>query len=155
MNVLLVWNDMRVSDFQWQNFHFWVNYPFNFQINLIVYIILVCLQVMEYIPVKHLPSSEPDPHVVRVGWSLDSCSTQLGEDSQVHSHGFVYRNDLSGFLCRELLCFRRGGVLLWVWRNREKVHLLQIWRLRREIWWKWCHWMLYCEGYSYLYFGIC
>ncbi len=32
----------------------------------------------------------------------------------------------SGFLCRELLCFRRGGVLLWVWRNREKVYLLQI-----------------------------
>lgn len=27
---------------------------------------------------KHLPTSEPDPHVVRIGWSLDSCSTQLG-----------------------------------------------------------------------------
>uniref|UniRef100_A0A671NCW4 SAP domain-containing protein n=1 Tax=Sinocyclocheilus anshuiensis TaxID=1608454 RepID=A0A671NCW4_9TELE len=45
------------------------------------------LKVMEYVPVKHLPCSEPDPHVVRVGWSLDSCSTQLGEESQVHSHG--------------------------------------------------------------------
>uniref|UniRef100_A0A673J2P1 SAP domain-containing protein n=1 Tax=Sinocyclocheilus rhinocerous TaxID=307959 RepID=A0A673J2P1_9TELE len=40
------------------------------------------LKVMEYVPVKHLPCSEPDPHVVRVGWSLDSCSTQLGEESQ-------------------------------------------------------------------------
>lgn len=28
---------------------------------------------------KHLPASEPDPHVVRVGWSLDTCSTQLGK----------------------------------------------------------------------------
>lgn len=36
-------------------------------------------QITEEISVKHLPSSEPDPHVVRVGWSLDSCSTQLGE----------------------------------------------------------------------------
>ncbi len=24
---LMVWNDMGVSN-QWQNFHFWVNYPF-------------------------------------------------------------------------------------------------------------------------------
>lgn len=29
---------------------------------------------------KHLPSTEPDPHVVRIGWSLDSCSTQLGKE---------------------------------------------------------------------------
>lgn len=36
-------------------------------------------QVNEEISVKHLPASEPDPHVVRVGWSLDSCSTQLGK----------------------------------------------------------------------------
>jgi len=28
MNVLRVWNDMRVSNY-WQNFHFWVYYPFN------------------------------------------------------------------------------------------------------------------------------
>lgn len=37
------------------------------------------LQVNEDIPVKHLPASEPDPHVVRIGWSLNTCSTQLGE----------------------------------------------------------------------------
>lgn len=36
-------------------------------------------QITEEISVRHLPSSEPDPHVVRVGWSLDSCSTQLGK----------------------------------------------------------------------------
>lgn len=36
-------------------------------------------QINEEIPVKHLPSSEPDPHVVRIGWSLNHCSTQLGE----------------------------------------------------------------------------
>ncbi|XP_046891417.1 heterogeneous nuclear ribonucleoprotein U-like protein 1 isoform X2 [Hypomesus transpacificus] len=39
------------------------------------------MKVIEDIPVKHLPSSEPDPHVVRIGWSLDSCSTQLGEEA--------------------------------------------------------------------------
>lgn len=38
------------------------------------------LQINEEIPVKHLPSSEPDPHVVRIGWSLNHCSTQLGEN---------------------------------------------------------------------------
>ncbi|XP_032870318.1 heterogeneous nuclear ribonucleoprotein U-like protein 1 isoform X1 [Amblyraja radiata] len=48
----------------------------------------VCFEVKinEEIPVKHLPSTEPDPHVVRVGWSLDSCSTQLGEEA--FSYGF-------------------------------------------------------------------
>ncbi|MBN3310510.1 HNRL1 protein, partial [Amia calva] len=44
------------------------------------------LKINEEISVKHLPSSEPDPHVVRVGWSLDSCSTQLGEEK--FSFGF-------------------------------------------------------------------
>ncbi|XP_023801444.1 heterogeneous nuclear ribonucleoprotein U-like protein 1 [Cyanistes caeruleus] len=49
----------------------------------------VCLspQVMEEISVQHLPSSEPDPHVVRVGWSLDSCSTQLGEEPFSYGYG--------------------------------------------------------------------
>uniref|UniRef100_A0A672SWJ6 Heteroous nuclear ribonucleoprotein U like 1 n=1 Tax=Sinocyclocheilus grahami TaxID=75366 RepID=A0A672SWJ6_SINGR len=45
------------------------------------------LKVLEYLPVKHLPSSEPDPHVVRVGWSLDSCSTQLGEEAFSYGYG--------------------------------------------------------------------
>ncbi|XP_016431403.1 heterogeneous nuclear ribonucleoprotein U-like protein 1 isoform X3 [Sinocyclocheilus rhinocerous] len=45
------------------------------------------LKVLEYLPVKHLPSSEPDPHVVRVGWSLDSCSTQLGEEAVSYGYG--------------------------------------------------------------------
>ncbi|XP_056334411.1 heterogeneous nuclear ribonucleoprotein U-like protein 1 [Danio aesculapii] len=45
------------------------------------------LKVKEYISVKHLPSSEPDPHVVRVGWSLDSCSTQLGEETFSYGYG--------------------------------------------------------------------
>lgn len=47
-------------------------------------------QINEEIPVKHLPSSEPDPHVVRIGWSLNYCSTQLGEKSRsVRRQGFV------------------------------------------------------------------
>uniref|UniRef100_A0A8C0VBH4 Heterogeneous nuclear ribonucleoprotein U like 1 n=1 Tax=Cyanistes caeruleus TaxID=156563 RepID=A0A8C0VBH4_CYACU len=44
-------------------------------------------RVMEEISVQHLPSSEPDPHVVRVGWSLDSCSTQLGEEPFSYGYG--------------------------------------------------------------------
>ncbi|XP_076867260.1 heterogeneous nuclear ribonucleoprotein U-like protein 1 isoform X2 [Brachyhypopomus gauderio] len=44
------------------------------------------MKINEEISVKHLPSSEPDPHVVRIGWSLDSCSTQLGEEP--FSYGF-------------------------------------------------------------------
>ncbi|XP_003198760.2 heterogeneous nuclear ribonucleoprotein U-like protein 1 [Danio rerio] len=45
------------------------------------------MKINEEIPVKHLPSSEPDPHVVRIGWSLDSCSTQLGEEPFSFGYG--------------------------------------------------------------------
>ncbi|KAG7333015.1 hypothetical protein KOW79_003150 [Hemibagrus wyckioides] len=45
------------------------------------------MRITEEIAVKHLPSSEPDPHVVRVGWSLDSCSTQLGEEPFSYGYG--------------------------------------------------------------------
>ncbi|KAM9481785.1 heterogeneous nuclear ribonucleoprotein U-like protein 1 isoform 2-T3 [Clarias gariepinus] len=45
------------------------------------------MRITEEISVKHLPSSEPDPHVVRVGWSLDSCSTQLGEEPFSYGYG--------------------------------------------------------------------
>ena len=38
------------------------------------------MKINEEISVKHLPSTEPDPHVVRIGWSLDSCSTQLSKE---------------------------------------------------------------------------
>ncbi|XP_064208564.1 heterogeneous nuclear ribonucleoprotein U-like protein 1 [Anguilla rostrata] len=45
------------------------------------------IKINEEISVKHLPTSEPDPHVVRVGWSLDSCSTQLGEERFSYGYG--------------------------------------------------------------------
>ncbi|KAE8585719.1 hypothetical protein XENTR_v10021425 [Xenopus tropicalis] len=45
------------------------------------------MKVTEKISVGHLPSNEPDPHVVRVGWSLDSCSTQLGEEPFSYGYG--------------------------------------------------------------------
>ncbi|KAI5629645.1 heterogeneous nuclear ribonucleoprotein U-like protein 1 [Silurus asotus] len=45
------------------------------------------MRITEEISVKHLASSEPDPHVVRVGWSLDSCSTQLGEEPFSYGYG--------------------------------------------------------------------
>ncbi|KAM4641088.1 heterogeneous nuclear ribonucleoprotein U-like protein 1 [Discoglossus pictus] len=45
------------------------------------------MRVKEEIAVGHLPASEPDPHVVRVGWSLDTCSTQLGEEPYSYGYG--------------------------------------------------------------------
>ncbi|XP_047449335.1 heterogeneous nuclear ribonucleoprotein U-like protein 1 isoform X2 [Mugil cephalus] len=45
------------------------------------------MKINEEIPVKHLPSSEPDPHVVRIGWSLNHCSTQLGEEPFSFGYG--------------------------------------------------------------------
>ncbi|XP_044162571.1 heterogeneous nuclear ribonucleoprotein U-like protein 1 isoform X2 [Bufo gargarizans] len=45
------------------------------------------IRIKEEIAVGHLPASEPDPHVVRVGWSLDSCSTQLGEEMYSYGYG--------------------------------------------------------------------
>ncbi|KAG8448808.1 hypothetical protein GDO86_015762 [Hymenochirus boettgeri] len=45
------------------------------------------MKINEEIAVGHLPSSEPDPHVVRIGWSLDSCSTQLGEEPFSYGYG--------------------------------------------------------------------
>lgn len=47
-------------------------------------------QVNEEISVKHLPASEPDPHVVRVGWSLDSCSTQLGKSARFGAENLFF-----------------------------------------------------------------
>ncbi len=35
MKVLQVWNDIRVSNW-WQNFHFWVNYSFNYFVKTII-----------------------------------------------------------------------------------------------------------------------
>jgi len=45
------------------------------------------MKINEEIPVKHLPSSEPDPHVVRIGWSINHCSTQLGEEAFSFGYG--------------------------------------------------------------------
>ncbi|XP_073405250.1 heterogeneous nuclear ribonucleoprotein U-like protein 1 [Dendrobates tinctorius] len=45
------------------------------------------MKITEEIAVADLPASEPDPHVVRVGWSLDSCSTQLGEEMYSYGYG--------------------------------------------------------------------
>ncbi|XP_034024481.1 heterogeneous nuclear ribonucleoprotein U-like protein 1 isoform X2 [Thalassophryne amazonica] len=45
------------------------------------------MKINEEIAVKHLPSTEPDPHVVRIGWSLNHCSTQLGEEPFSFGYG--------------------------------------------------------------------
>ncbi|XP_046875984.1 heterogeneous nuclear ribonucleoprotein U-like protein 1 isoform X1 [Hypomesus transpacificus] len=53
------------------------------------------MKINEEISVKHLPSSEPDPHVVRIGWSLDSCSTQLGEEPFSYGYGGTGKKSLN------------------------------------------------------------
>uniref|UniRef100_A0A8B9PJR9 Heterogeneous nuclear ribonucleoprotein U like 1 n=1 Tax=Apteryx owenii TaxID=8824 RepID=A0A8B9PJR9_APTOW len=46
------------------------------------------MKVNEEISVKHLPSTEPDPHVVRVGWSLDSSGlSPAGEEPFSYGYG--------------------------------------------------------------------
>uniref|UniRef100_A0A8C4U091 Heterogeneous nuclear ribonucleoprotein U like 1 n=2 Tax=Neoaves TaxID=3078114 RepID=A0A8C4U091_FALTI len=48
------------------------------------------MKVTREISVKHLPSTEPDPHVVRVGWSLDSSqllSLHAGEEPFSYGYG--------------------------------------------------------------------
>uniref|UniRef100_A0A8C6SFK9 Heterogeneous nuclear ribonucleoprotein U like 1 n=1 Tax=Neogobius melanostomus TaxID=47308 RepID=A0A8C6SFK9_9GOBI len=45
------------------------------------------MKINEEISVKHLPSNEPDPHVVRIGWSLNHSSTQLGEEPFSFGYG--------------------------------------------------------------------
>ncbi|OCT68046.1 heterogeneous nuclear ribonucleoprotein U-like protein 1 [Xenopus laevis] len=54
------------------------------------------MKVTEEISVGHLPSNEPDPHVVRVGWSLDSCSTQLGEEPFSYGYGGTGKKSTNG-----------------------------------------------------------
>ncbi|KAL1764773.1 heteroproteinous nuclear ribonucleoprotein U 1 isoform X1 [Sigmodon hispidus] len=45
------------------------------------------MKINKEISVIHLRSTEPDPHVVLIGWSLNSCSTQLGEEPFSYSYG--------------------------------------------------------------------
>jgi hypothetical protein len=42
----------------------------------------LCLQLIENCDVSHL-EDEPNPHVVRVGWSADHTSMQLGKIFQL------------------------------------------------------------------------
>ncbi|GFT93361.1 heterogeneous nuclear ribonucleoprotein U-like protein 1 [Nephila pilipes] len=44
------------------------------------------VKIGEHLDVSHLPADEPNPHVVRVGFSTESSSMQLGEDPL--SYGF-------------------------------------------------------------------
>ena len=51
--------------------------------------------MVENLPVAHLEESEPNHHVVRVGWSVDSTSYQLGNslnfgNPPTFSHPNVY-----------------------------------------------------------------
>ncbi|PIK48230.1 putative heterogeneous nuclear ribonucleoprotein U isoform X3 [Apostichopus japonicus] len=49
----------------------------------------ICYQVklQEHLNVKHLPSEEKTPHVIRVGWSLEKTSLQLGEEKFSYGYG--------------------------------------------------------------------
>lgn len=45
------------------------------------------IQVTEEDAVKHLPTDEPHPRVVRVGWSPESTGLQLGEEPLSFGYG--------------------------------------------------------------------
>lgn len=45
------------------------------------------VKVVENLAVSHLEESEPNHHVVRVGWSVDSTTYQLGEDPFSYGYG--------------------------------------------------------------------
>ncbi|KAI9565446.1 hypothetical protein GHT06_009238 [Daphnia sinensis] len=45
------------------------------------------VKVIENLAVSHLEESEPNHHVVRVGWSVDSTTYQLGEDPFSYGYG--------------------------------------------------------------------
>ncbi|KFM69215.1 Heterogeneous nuclear ribonucleoprotein U-like protein 1, partial [Stegodyphus mimosarum] len=44
-------------------------------------------KVLQHLDVSHLPSDEPNPHVVRVGFSVESSTLQLGEDPLSYGYG--------------------------------------------------------------------
>jgi heterogeneous nuclear ribonucleoprotein U-like protein 1 len=45
------------------------------------------VKVLEHLNVDHLPREEPNPHSVRVGWSLNSTSLNLGEEPLSYGYG--------------------------------------------------------------------
>ncbi|XP_055927077.1 heterogeneous nuclear ribonucleoprotein U-like protein 1 [Argiope bruennichi] len=45
------------------------------------------VKVLDHLDVSHLPADEPNPHVVRVGFSVESSSLQLGEDPLSYGYG--------------------------------------------------------------------
>ncbi|KAL5008098.1 hypothetical protein ScPMuIL_013679 [Solemya velum] len=45
------------------------------------------VKLLENLNVDHLPPEESNPHVTRVGWSLDSTSMQLGEEPLSYGYG--------------------------------------------------------------------
>ncbi|KAK7444591.1 hypothetical protein BaRGS_00040413 [Batillaria attramentaria] len=45
------------------------------------------VKLLENLNVDHLPSDETNPHVLRVGWSVDDSSLQLGEEALSYGYG--------------------------------------------------------------------
>ncbi|XP_035205798.1 uncharacterized protein LOC118180854 [Stegodyphus dumicola] len=45
------------------------------------------MKVLQHLDVSHLPSDEPNPHVVRIGFSVESSTLQLGEDPLSYGYG--------------------------------------------------------------------
>uniref|UniRef100_H3BF55 Heterogeneous nuclear ribonucleoprotein U like 1 n=1 Tax=Latimeria chalumnae TaxID=7897 RepID=H3BF55_LATCH len=102
------------------------------------------MKINEEISVKHLPSTEPDPHVVRIGWSLDSCSTQLGKRtfptrcpmSTTHYPSGCQESYSSGatqsFLLWKGCCLNFDSSEIEMWFSKNGKPLGAAYRIRKE-----------------------
>ncbi|XP_022091036.1 heterogeneous nuclear ribonucleoprotein U-like protein 1 [Acanthaster planci] len=73
----------------------------------------VCFEVKleKHLNVRHLPPDEPNPHVVRIGWSADSASLQLGEEDFSYGYGGTAKFSTRGQFRDYGLTFGAGDVI--------------------------------------------
>ena len=87
---------------------------------LSVRISLFTLQVIEHLSVPHMEASETDPHVVRVGWSLDTTSLQLGTNFCLIEN--IYSTDNYTIRIQFKFCF--GDIFHWIDSNTDDVSMI-------------------------------
>lgn len=75
-------------------------------------------------PVPQLEESEPNHHVVRVGWSVDATTYNLGT-----AEAYLYNKRQVHVVV--FLIFRGRSYVIWVWRHWKDITKLRvqgIWR---------------------------